>query len=225
MLARRAFVALGLLVGCASSKTPKLVELPGDQPPSSDVETAFPPAPPSIYAAASDAAATLFLDAADAAGASGDADPDASPTQTSCGILTDGGSVLPSPLRATLRVPERVRSFNTHQVTVDGTVTLSNPGTTPLRWYERYVAVGLEMQDAYGRRVSPCPPPVPVPDDGVTGWNTLAPGASASFTSAADICHGVAPGRYRVRFVGVSGDIVNCDVKSSWMPVEIAPAN
>jgi hypothetical protein len=137
--------------------------------------------------------------------------------------MTDGGAILPSPLRATLRVPERLRAFSADQVTVEGTVTLSNPGAVPIRWYERNVSAALEMQNASNRRVSACPPSVPLPDDGVTGWNTLLPGASVSFSAAADICHRAAPGRYTVRFAGIPGDIVNCEVRSSWVPVEIAP--
>jgi hypothetical protein len=96
----------------------------------------------------------------------------------------------------------------------------------PRRVYVLYVEAGnlsLEIQDPAGQRVPPLSPPVPRVDDGVTGWITLAPGASQAFEAAAAVGVDTPPGTYRVRFSGVPGDATAGGLRSDWIPFEVAP--
>jgi hypothetical protein len=46
-------------------------------------------------------------------------------------------------------------------------------------------------------------------DDGVTNWNTLAPGASVALAFHGWVTSDVQPGHYEVRFSGIPGDEAN----------------
>jgi hypothetical protein len=128
-----------------------------------------------------------------------------------------------SPLRASLHVVDP-RVSHIQDVAVE--VTLSNPGSTAVRWLGTYAQAGslaLKIRDASCKAVLPGPPPTPRADDGVTGWNTLLPGASAMFSLDGGVMSDAAPGHYEVRFIGIPGDEGNGEVRSAWMPFEIAP--
>jgi hypothetical protein len=127
-----------------------------------------------------------------------------------------------SPLRATLRVREP-RAARIQDLAVE--VTLTNPTAAPVRWLSTYVEAGsfaLEVRDSWCARIASGPPPTPRVDDGVTNWNTLAPGASVPLAFQGWVMSDVPPGRYEVRFRGIPGDTANADARSPWVPFEVA---
>jgi hypothetical protein len=106
-------------------------------------------------------------------------------------------------------------------------VTLSNPGTSPVRWLGTYLGAGtlaVEVRDASCQRLPGGPPPTPRADDGVTGWNSLAPGGSLPVAYASWILVDAPPGKYEVRFTGIPGDAGNARVRSAWAPFEVVAA-
>ena len=126
-----------------------------------------------------------------------------------------------SPLRATARVV-RSRIARIGDLTVE--VALTNPSPAPVRWLGTYARAGslaLEVRDSSCSEVRGGPPPMPRADDGVTGWNTLAPGASVPLLFEGWIMSDAPPGRYEVRFDSLPGDKGNSDVKSAWVPFEV----
>jgi hypothetical protein len=126
-----------------------------------------------------------------------------------------------SPLRATLHVRQpRVASIGE----VAAEVSLSNPGSAPVRWLGTYVGSGslaLEVRDAACQPVHGGPPPTPQVDDGVTGWSSLAPGSSVPLAYRGWVLVDVPPGRYEARFRGIPGDPGNADVRSPWAAFEV----
>jgi len=141
--------------------------------------------------------------------------PGAPPAATSATASDPAG--LEADLRvASLHVP-RIQELR-------ATIVLVNRGLQPRRVYVLFMEAGnltLEVEAASGQRVPGMSPPVPVQDDGVTGWTTLAAGQSLTFASDAGIGIDVPAGRYRVRFAGVPADPAAGALRTDWIAFEV----
>lgn len=128
---------------------------------------------------------------------------------------------------AGLHVDLRIAAARVSQIRdLHATVTLTNRAPQPRRLQLGYMCAGnlvLEVVDPSGQRVPPLSPPVPFKEDGVTGWGTLAPGASRSFECDSGIGIDAPAGHYRVRFQGVPTDPIAGSVRSDWVGFDVGP--
>lgn len=126
---------------------------------------------------------------------------------------------------AGLEVRLRLSSARYARVTdLRATIVLTNRSPEPRHLFVMYLGAGnltLEIQDAAGQRVPILSPPVPVKDDGVTGYATLGPGESQTFECTSGASVDVPPGHYRVRFQGVPADRTAGELHTGWVPFDI----